>query len=210
MDMQQQIFGLYGVAQDQQKAVQEALDSLAAEREKLAQMSAKLERGVPTLQKATETAVKTAMAVALQGAAQAAVKAFEGASGALIKNLAGAAEAAQKAESELNEAISSFRWKWAALAAAMTLGGIVAVLCAAWLVMTWNRAEIASLSEQRQALLAEVAGLQRNLAELEKRGGKITMNNCGGRLCIEASRNQGDGWQTSDGRNVRLVIPNGY
>lgn len=208
MDMQQQIFGLYGVAQDQQKAVQEALDSLAAEREKLAQMAGKFEKGVPALQKATEAAVKAAVAASLSGVAQAASGAFEGASGALIRNLSEAAEAAQRAESDLSGAISSFRWKWAALAAAMTLGGIVAVLCSAWLVMTWNRAEIESLSQERQALLADVVELRKTAEGWEKRAGLADLRTCKDgkkeRLCVRVST------AASFGENRDYFVLHGY
>ncbi len=70
---------------------------------------------------------------------------------------------------------------------------------------------------QVQTLRAEKAQLQADVAMLEKRGGKIVMLSCGGRLCIEASSNQGKGaehWKGANWRNeengAALVIPRGY
>ena len=76
---------------------------------------------------------------------------------------------------------------------------------------------------EQAALQADIAQMQVQVAELEKRGGRIVMTECGGRLCIEASANQGqnkDGspaamgsWQRdikNGGGKVSLVIPKGY
>jgi hypothetical protein len=54
------------------------------------------------------------------------------------------------------------------------------------------------------------------LDKLAQRGGRIKAQYCGGRLCIEASSNQGNGqtdWQgpwNNKQDQVQLVIPNGY
>lgn len=210
MDIQQQIFGLLAAAEDQQKAVQSALDGLNAERAKLAQVTAKVENSVPALRNATQEAVKAAVGASVSGAAKTAVEAIEAASGPLISQLTTVVTNAKTAEAELSETMTGLGWKWAATVVASTFGGVLAILGTAWLTLEWNRAEIASLSEERQALLAQVTELQAGVAALKKRGGRIVMNSCGGRLCIEASRDQDDGWHTTDGRNVTLVIPNGY
>lgn len=209
MDVQQQIFGLLAAAEDQQKAVQIALDGLNAERAKLAQVTAKVENSVPALRNATQEAVKAAVGASVSGASKAAVGAIEAASGPLISQLTTVVANAKAAGAELNEAMTGFGWKWAATTVASTLGGVLAILLAAWLTLEWNRAEIASLSEERQVLLAQVAELQDGVQALKKRGGRIAMNTCGGRLCIEASSDK-ISWATTDGRNVPLVIPKGY
>ena len=77
--------------------------------------------------------------------------------------------------------------------------------------------QVSSLREEKAALLGDVAQLQANVAALEKKGGRITMTTCGGRLSIEASINPGQGseqWKGGNGSNketgVQLVIPRGY
>ncbi len=84
----------------------------------------------------------------------------------------------------------------------------------------FTQSQIADLRVEKAQLRLEKAELEANIADLHKRGGKIKMTNCGGRLCIEASTNQGNdaggnpapmgSWLTSDGRKVPLVIPRGY
>ncbi|MFI3187223.1 MAG: hypothetical protein QX198_14705 [Methylococcaceae bacterium] len=120
-----------------------------------------------------------------------------------------------EAEEKLSGAVSSFDWKWRVFAGSAAAGTIFAVLLVAWLSVWWQRSQIESLSEQRQALTTEIAEMQVTVAKLESRGGKIIMDTCGKRPCIKASTNQGEGstkwiapWNSSKG--IPLVIPLGY
>lgn len=119
------------------------------------------------------------------------------------------------AEDQLSKATASFGWKWTLLAGGAAAGGIVSVLLAAWLSIGWQRSQVESLVDQRQALWTEISQMQTKVAALEKRGGKLATNTCGGRLCIEASTNQGEGqtawlgpWKNDKG--TPMVIPKGY
>jgi hypothetical protein len=119
------------------------------------------------------------------------------------------------AEGKLSRSTASFGWKWAILAGGATAGGIVSVLLVAWLSIWWQRDQVESLVDQRQTLMAEISQMQTKVAVLEKRGGKLATNTCGGRLCIEASTNQGEGqtawigpWKNDKG--TPMVIPKGY
>jgi hypothetical protein len=101
------------------------------------------------------------------------------------------------------------------LAFSAAAGGIVAVLLVGWLSIGWQRGQIDALSEQKTALESDIAELQANVAALNKKGGRIKLSECGGRLCIEASTNQGKDmadwhgpWKSAQG--VPLVIPRGY
>lgn len=89
---------------------------------------------------------------------------------------------------------------WVALVAiAMTL------LAVWWYVPTVS---------QMQAMRTERAQLQASIEELSRRGGRIVMNTCGKRLCVEASTDQGNGvveWRAAwNTHGVPLVIPKGY
>jgi hypothetical protein len=97
-------------------------------------------------------------------------------------------------------------WRSAALHFTTALAAIVITLVAVWLC-------VPSVSEMN-SLRAEKAQLQASIEELSKRGGKIVMNTCGGRLCIAANTDQGlsivnwhNAWHV-DG--VPMVIPQGY
>lgn len=235
MDAQQQLFGLMAVAEEHQKAVKAALDGLTAERAALAKERAAVAQAaasvagvagevrkaaaeaVPAIQKAAGEAVGAAVRQSLAGASEAAAKALGEASGPIVGQLAGVVKAAGEAEGKLSAAVAAFGWRWAMLAGGAAAGGIVAVLLAAWLAVWWQRHQVEQLAEQKAALLGEVAQLQANVAALEKRGGRIVLSTCGGRLCIEASSNQGEGaekwrgavWSNKE-NGAQFVIPRGY
>lgn len=172
---------------------------------------------VPAIQKAAGEAVGASVRQSLAGASDAAAKALSEASRPIVGQLSGVVKAAGEAEGQISGAVAAFGWRWAVLAGGAAAGGIVAVLLAAWLAVWWERHQVEQLAEQRQALAADVAQLQATVSALEKRGGRVTLSTCGGRLCIEASRNQGEGaekwagaWWSNKSTGVQLVIPKGY
>ena len=187
-ETQLKIYGLIDVATEQQAELSAAIQALKAEREALrAEVSATVRQSLAGASQTAETALETATAP-------------------LLNRLTGVTTAAEQAEGKLRNAGAWFAWKWVAVAA----GGLAGVCLVAYGSLWWQMHQIESLSEQK-------AELEANVALLEKRGGKIKMNNCGGRLCIEASTNQGKGktdwsgtWQTRDGNETPLIIPRGY
>jgi hypothetical protein len=95
-------------------------------------------------------------------------------------------------------------------AVAVAAGCIVIVALAAWGIVAWERHEVIDLKKQ-------IAQERATVAYLDKAGGRVVWNTCGGRLCFEVSSNQGTsngvpvplgGWTTKD--HVPLVIPKGY
>jgi hypothetical protein len=173
----------------------------------------------PAIQKATGEAVGVAVRDSLTGASEMAVAALDTASKPVIDSLAGVARAAGEAEGKLSGAVASFHWKWALMAGGLSVCSVAGVLIGVWSLVWWERHQVESLSEQRQALAADVAQLQANVAELEKKGGRIRLDKCGpdNRLCVEIARDQGGGgpvpyagaWQSSD-KQRQFVIPRGY
>jgi hypothetical protein len=81
----------------------------------------------------------------------------------------------------------------------------ITVLAVWWYVPTVG--EISALRSERDQL-------QASIEDLSQRGGRIVMNSCGGRLCIEASTDQGKSvidWRGAwHAHGVPLVIPKGY
>lgn len=231
MDAQQQLFGLMAVAEEHQKAVKAAIDGLTAERAALAKERAAVAQAaasvagiagevrkaaadaVPAMQKAAGEAVGASVRQSLAGASDAAAKALGEAAKPVIGSLSGVVQAASDAEGSMRNAGAWFAWKWVAVAA----GGVGGVCLVAYAALAWQLHQVSSLREEKAALLGDVAQLQANVAALEKKGGRITMTTCGGRLCIEASSNQGQGAEQWKGGNwsnketgVQLVIPRGY
>jgi hypothetical protein len=231
MDADQQIFSLLAAAEDQQKAVKAAIDGLAAERAALAKERAALTQAaasvagvagdvrkaaadaIPAMQKAAGEAVGASVRQSLVGASEAAAKALGEAAKPVIGSLSGVVQAANEVEGSMRNAGAWFAWKWVAVAA----GGLVGVCLVAYASLAWQLHQVKSLGDEKAELAADVAQLQANVSALEKKGGRIVMTTCGGRLCIEASSNQGQGseqWKGGSWSNketgVQLVIPRGY
>lgn len=231
MDAEQQIFSLLAAAEDQQKAVKAAIDGLAAERAALVKERAALTQAaasvagvagdvrkavadaVPAMQKAAGEAVGASVRQSLAGASESAAKALGEAVKPVIGSLSGVVQAASEAEGSMRNAGVWFAWKWVAVAA----GGLVGVCLVAYASLAWQLHQVSSLQEEKAALAVDVAQMHVNVSALEKKGGRIAMTTCGGRLCIEASSNQGAGaeqWKggtwSSKESGVQLVIPKGY
>ena len=126
--------------------------------------------------------------------------------------MAGVTQAAKETEDRLQRAVKTFGWRWGAIAGGAALAAVVAVILGVWLtaslLVSWRSAELEQLD-------AEIAQRKARLEELDRRGGKIELTDCGGRLCAYASTNQGKGskdWKTpwSGREGLPLVILRGY
>jgi hypothetical protein len=110
---------------------------------------------------------------------------------------------------------SAGAWLTFKAAASVAGAGLVMVLT----VYALGRFMMPSEADRQEVerLRSEKAQLEKNIANLTKRGGKIKFNTCGGRLCVEASSNQGETapkWEGAAWHNEQngaaLVIPRGY
>lgn len=192
---------LYGAALKQQEAATEAINDLAKERAQLRATITALQNTSSSIQKAAGDAAAKAVTETLGQAPKTAQTAFKGATDAL-----------DIAAGKVRTAGAWLTWQFAVV---FILIGVAAVATsyAIGRFTLPNRAEI-------EALRSEKAELEASIADLTKRGAKIKINTCDGRLCIEASTNQGKdtagnpatmgSWRTSDGRDVPMVIPRGY
>jgi len=195
---------MFAVMEEQQAAVQSAIAGLSQERKAMAAVIDGLKSTAGTLQKATGDAAAHAVTESIGQGPKVAVTA--------LKQAVGALEAA---------AVQVHRaGAWLTFKAAASVAGVGLVMVLAVYVL--GRFMLPSEAERQevQHLRAEKAELEANIEALAKRGGRIKFNTCGGRLCIEASSNQGKdpsgnsamigSWRTTDGRDVALVIPRGY
>ena len=223
MDQQQLLASLIQLSDEQQNRIAELLNrleqqtrTLTTASQRAAQAANALDRsGQKTalhLQAAVREGVETALHATLTTVSQRAERAFEEAGRPLLHTLAGVTKAAEETEDRLQRAVKTFRWKWSLIAGGAALAAVVAVILGVWLMATfmlsWRSAEL----EQHNA---EIAQRKARLDELDRRGGKIELTDCGGRLCAYASTNQGKGskdWKTPwSGRDgLPLVILRGY
>jgi hypothetical protein len=197
MDAQEQLFGLIEAAEAQQKAAAATIAAMAQERRELL---------------ATVEAIRNAAGILPRGLQEAAGRAVRD---SLDQGMKSANRAAQRAVSELSEATDQLRqagtWVSFKTAAAVGLAGALTI-CA---VYGMGRYMVASTLTDIEELQAQKAELQANVDNLARYGSRAKLTKCGGRLCIEASSNQGEGyenwnspWKARNGRN--LVILRGY
>lgn len=196
-----QLSALFAASLEQQEVVKAAVDSFVQERAELLAIVNSIKNASRGLQTATGAAATTAVTESLGKAPKAAVEALNAATGAL-----------DDAAGRVRDAGAWISWKFAVVFA-FAGAAAVATNYAIGRFTLPDRAEI-------EALRSEKAELEANITDLHKRGARIKINTCGGRICIEASTNQGKdaagnsatmgSWLTTDGRNVPLVIPRGY
>lgn len=197
MDAQEQLFGLIEAAEAQQKAAAAAIAAMAKERRELA---------------ATVEVIKNASGTLQNGLQDAAGRAVRD---SLNQSLENAEKVANRAVRVLDEAAGKVRdagtWVSFKTAAAVGLAGVLTIGA----VYGIGRYMVSSTLADVQALRAEKAELQANVDDLARRGGRAKLTTCGGRLCIEASSNQGEGyeawnspWKAQNGAS--LVVLRGY
>lgn len=204
MDAQQQLFTLMALAEEQQKAVQAAIEGLADERAALAKERAAVARAaasvagvadevrkaaadsVPALKRAAGEAVCTSVKQSLAGAADAAMQALGEAAKPVIGRLSGVVQAASEAEGSMRRAGAWFAWKWVAVAG----GGAVGVCLLAYASLAWQLHQTNSLREEKVELQQEIVQLQANANELAKQGGRVKLEKCGeaSRLCVRVNK----------------------
>ncbi len=223
MDQQQLLATLIQLSDEQQQRIAELLNRLEGQTRTLTTASQRAAQAANALdhsgqktalhlQAAVRESMETALHDTLTTLSQRAGRAFQDAGQPLLHTLAGVTKAAEEIEDRLRRAVKTFRWKWGAIAGGAALAAVMVIILGVWLMATfmvsWQSAEL-------ERLHAEIAQSEVRLAELNRRGGKIELTNCGGRLCAYASTNQGEGYQDWKapwhGRDdLPLVILRGY
>jgi hypothetical protein len=195
MDAQQQLFGLMTVAEEQQKAVNAAIDGLTAERAELAKERAAVAQAAASvagvaleIRKAVADAVGVSVKQSLAGASDTAAKALSEAAKPVINSLSNVVKAARDAEGSLKNASAWFAWKWVIVASC----GLLSVYLMSYASLEWQRNEANSLRK-------EVAQLKTQAAAWSKLGGRAALRMCDdsgektGRLCVRVEKKMGYG-----------------
>jgi len=223
MDPQQLLATLIQLSDEQQQRIAELLNRLEQQTRILTTASQRAAQAANTLdhngqktalhlQAAVQQSVETTLHDTLTTLSQRAEGAFQDAGQPLLHTLAGVTKSAEAIEHHLQRAVKTFRWQWGAIAGGAALTAVVVVILGVWLaastLVSWRSAELEQLN-------TEIAQSKARLEELNRRGGKIELTDCGGRLCAYASTNQGEGykdWKTPwTGKNgLPVVILRGY
>ncbi len=145
-------------------------------------------KAAPTLQQVVKEGVDQSLAKNLSDAAHTATQALETASRPLLGKVGRVTQAAEKLDERLNGILKKLGWKWVMVAGGCTAAGILALSLLGWGAIWWQRNEITRLS-------ADIAQLQQQAAELEKRKARIKLTECNGRLCAYAASDQGGNYK---------------
>ena len=224
MDQQQLLATLIQLSEEQQSRIAELLTRLEGQARTLTTASQRAAQAANALdyngqktalhlQAAVREGVETALQATLTTVSQRAERAFEDAGRPLLHTLAGITKAAEETEERLRRAVQTFQWKWGAIAGGAALTAVLILIFGAWLaastLVSWRSAELEQLN-------AEITQREARLEELDRRGGKIELEDCDGRLCIRAAKNQGKDHKNWTGPwyskkdGSPLVIPRGY
>jgi exonuclease VII large subunit len=223
MDPQQLLATLIQLSDEQQHRIAELLNQLEQQTRTLTTASQRAAQAANALdhngqktalhlQAAVQQSVETTLHDTLTTLSQRAEGAFQEAGRPLLHTLTRVTKAAEATEERLQRAVKTFRWQWGVIAGGAALAAVVVVILGVWLavstLVSWQSTELERLN-------TAIAQSEARLAELNRRGGKIELTDCGGRLCAYASTNQGEGytdWKTPwTGKNgLPVVILRGY
>jgi cell division septum initiation protein DivIVA len=223
MDPQQLLATLIQLSDEQQHRIAELLNQLEQQTRTLTTASQRAAQAANALdhngqktalhlQAAVQQSVETTLHDTLTTLSQRAEGAFQEAGRPLLHTLTRVTKAAEETEERLQRAVKTFQWQWGVIAGGAALAAVVVVILGVWLavstLVSWQSTELERLN-------TAIAQSEARLAELNRRGGKIELTDCGGRLCAYASTNQGEGytdWKTPwTGKNgLPVVILRGY
>lgn len=192
-EQQQKLFSLMSIVEQQQKMLDGTLAKLEAERAALARERSSMGQVITQSVKQSMSGVADTVSQALQGAIKPSVD--------TLKNSVGAAhDASNRLSASMSQVQSAWTWRilW------LSVGVLLIVGLAVYGLLWWERSQVEDLKATRQALQVDINRMQPVVRDLEKRGGRLVWNNCGGKWCLQVE--QGN-WRDNTGP---LAIPRGF
>ena len=203
---EQRLFGLMAVAEQQQAAVQAALEGLATERAALQRERRALAAEVAGLGRGAQAAVRAAVADSLAGVAPTLAAKAEAATQPLLGRLSGVVETATQAQAALRRVVLWASWR--------LLGWGVAVVASLgllwWLasgaVLWWDAGAIGAAQLRKAQLEAEVAELQASADAWKQAGMLDRVERCGPRArpCVRVDEGAG-AFQSNGHADYRII-----
>lgn len=192
-EQQQRIYSLMVTAEDQQKMAGGMLAKLDAEIGTLAR-----ERGL--LRQMIDQSVKQSMSGVADTVAQLLQGAIKPSADTLKESVRSAEAASARLSASMNKVQSAWTWRilW------LSGGVLLIVSLTAYGMVWWERSQVEDLKSTRQSLQADINRMQPVVRDLEKRGGRLVWNNCGGKWCLQVEPGN---WRDNTGP---LAIPRGF
>lgn len=192
-EQQQKLYALMSIVEQQQKMLDGTLAKLEAERAALARERSSMGQTVMQSVKQSMSGVADTVSQALQGAIKPSVD--------TLKTSVGSAHDAGHRLAESMDRVQS-AWTWRILW--LSVGVLLIVGIAAYGLVWWERSQVEDLKAYRQTLQADINRMQPVVKDLEKRGGRLVWNNCGGKWCLQVEPGN---WRDNTGP---LAIPRGF
>ncbi|EGO93201.1 hypothetical protein [Acidiphilium sp. PM] len=169
---EERLYGLMEIAEQQQAAVQRALDGLAEERAALAQERRKLADEASSLEERVREAVGAAVTTALEQVGKEGVATVRKATKPMLEDLAGLAGGMAVAEEALRRIVAWASWRLLGWIVALTVGLMLFGWLSSTAVVWWDRTTVSQLR-------GEIAMLQANHAAWVKAGMLDKITRCG-------------------------------
>ena len=183
---EERLYGLMEIVEQQQAAVQRALNGLAEERAALAQERQKLAEEASSLEERVREAVNAAVSTALEQVGKEGVATVREATKPLLEDVAGLAGGMAVAEEALRRIVAWASWRLLGWIVALTVGLMLFGWLSSTAVVWWDRTTVSQLR-------GEIAMLQANHAAWVKAGmlDKITYCEPGNRPCVAINQSAG-------------------
>ena len=183
---EERLYGLMEIAEQQQAAVQRALNGLAEERAALAQERQKLAEEVSSLEERVREAVSAAVTTALEQVGKEGVATVREATKPLLEDVAGLAGGVSRAEEALRRIVAWASWRLLGWIVALTVGLMLFGWLSSTAVVWWDRTTVSQLR-------GEVTVLQANHAAWVKAGMLDKLTRCGAnrRPCVAINQSAG-------------------
>ena len=203
--LEERLFGLIEIAEQQQAAAQAALEGLAAERVALKLEREQLAQERRALELGTQAAVRLAVEESLGRAAGIGVEAVQAAARPLLGRLDRVADGAGQAEAALRRVVLWASWRLLGWGVASIAALVLLWWLASSAVLWWDAGAIGSAQVQKAQLEAEIAGLKANQDEWVKAGMLGKLEHCGtnNRPCIRVDESAGPFGEHGDYRVIQ-------
>jgi gas vesicle protein len=192
-ELRNNLYGLMKVVQEQQKMLDGTLAKLEAERVALARERSSM--GQTVMQ-----SVKQSMSGVADTVSNEMLKAIKPSVDTLKTSVGSAHDASNRLSASMDRVQSAWTWRLLLL----SVGVLSIVSLTAYGLVWWERSQLEDLKATRQALQADINRMQPVVTDLEKRGGRLVWNNCGGKWCLQVEPGN---WRDNAGP---LAIPRGF
>lgn len=192
-EQQQKLYALMSIVEQQQKMLDGTLAKLEAERVALARERSSM--GQTVMQ-----SVKQSMSGVADTVSNEMLKAIKPSVDTLKNSVGSAHDASNRLSASMSRVQSAWTWRILMLA----VGVLLIVGLAIYGLLWWERSQIEDLKATRQTLQADINRMQPVVKDLEKRGGRLVWNNCGGKWCLQVEPGN---WRDNTGP---LAIPRGF